>query len=406
MSARVSIAVLAFGLTLASPVFASDVGYIYGRVETVGGEAYEGQLRWGDEESFWDDIFNATKFENENLAYVDHKDLRRIRSRHWSGWDFLGILEPDLTHLFAIRFGDLKRIEVRGGDDLVAEFRNDEEMRLRGGSNDVGAQITVVDPKLGKRELKWNRIRTIEFRDTPAKLHDKLGEPIYGTVKSGRLDFTGRIQWDHDETLTSDELDGETRDGKVSLEFGDIAAIRKDRRGALVTLKSGSELYLTGTNDVNHENRGVVVVVPGVGTVKIGWDDFDEAKLVPAPTSGRSYAEYARGGDLSGEVVTHDGRCSGRIVFDLDESRDFELLHGTNGDTEYLIPFRDIARIKPQGRRRSEVELRMGLTIELEESQDVTRKNAGLLVFTGEGKPKYVAWQDVTDVRFAEPSPR
>ena len=406
MSAKVSIAVMAFGLTLASPVSASDVGYIYGRVETVDGGAYEGQLRWGTEESFWDDIFNATKSENENLDYVDRRNLRRIRARHWSGWDFLGMNDPDLRHLFAIRFGDLKRIEVRRGEDLIAEFRNGQEMRLRGGSNDVGAEITVVDPKRGKRELRWDRIRTIEFKDTPAKLHDKLGEPIYGTVKSGRYDFTGRIQWDHDETLTSDKLDGETQDGKAHLEFGDIAAIRKDRQGALVTLKSGSRLYLTGTNDVNHGNRGVVVVVPRVGTVKIGWEDFDEVTFVPAPNSGRAFAEYAHGRDLSGEVVTRDGRYDGRIIFDLDEAWDFELLHGTNGDTEYLIPFRDIARIKPEGRRRSLVELRMGLTIELEESQDVTRKNDGLLVFTGDRDPKYIAWRDVTDVRFAERSPR
>jgi hypothetical protein len=314
--------------------------------------------------------------------------------------DLFGISERIFGHVFAIRFGDLKRIHVRRGEDLVVEFRDGAELKLGGGSNDVGARITVVDSKLGQHELRWDRIRTIEFKDTPAKLHDKLGEPIYGTVKSGRYEFTGRIQWDNDEDLTGDKLDGETRDGRVSVEFGDIAAIRKHRRGALVTLKSGPELYLTGTNDVNRENRGVVVVVERVGTVKIGWDDFDEVTFVPAPNSGRSYAEYAKGRNLSGEVVTRNSRYDGRIVFDLDESWDFEMLHGTNGDTEYLIPFRDIAAIKPQGLRRSTVELRVGLTIELEKSQDVTRDNDGLLVFTGDRKPNYVAWRDVTDIRF------
>jgi hypothetical protein len=98
--------------------------------------------------------------------------------------------------------------------------------------------------------------------------------------------------------------------------------------------------------------------------------------------------------------VTRKGRHDGRIVFDLDEAWDFELLHGTNGDTQYMIPFRDIARIRPEGIRRAVVELRIGLTIELEESQDVTRKNDGLLVFTGSGKPDYVAWQDVMEVVF------
>jgi hypothetical protein len=391
---------MALGLALAGPALASDVGYIYGRVATVDGDAYEGQLRWGDEEAFWDDIFNADKRKNEYIDYVDPRVLEERRSSYGIDWGFFVGNDHLFDHLFAIRFGDLKRIEVLRGDDLVVEFRNGEKLELKGGSNDVGAKITVVDAKRGQRSIQWNRIRTIEFRDTPAKLAEKLGEPIWGTVKSGRYDFTGRIQWDNDECLTIDELDGHTRDGKESVPFGDITAIRKHRQGALVTLKSGSELYMTGTNDVNGGNRGVVVVVPKVGSVKIGWDDFDEAKFFPPTGTGRSYAEYAKGGNLSGTVVTRKGRHDGRIVFDLDEAWDFELLHGTNGDTQYMIPFRDIARIRPEGIRRAVVELRIGLTIELEESQDVTRKNDGLLVFTGSGKPDYVAWQDVMEVVF------
>jgi len=401
LSARMSIVVLASGLALAGPAMASDVGYIYGRVELQSGESYEGELRWGDEEAFWDDIFNSDKVENENLAYFDRRQLERIRERHWNGWNVLGVFDPDLTHVLAVRFGDLKRIEVRGGEDLIAEFRNGRQLRLHGGSNDVGAQITVLDPKQGRREVKWSRIRTIEFKDTPAKLADKLGEPIYGTVKTGPYQFVGRIQWDNDETLTTDELDGETSDGRQSIEFGDIAAIRRYRSGALVTLKSGSDLYMRGTNDVNGENRGVVVIVDGVGSVKVGWDDFDGVQFRSAPESGRAYAEYGKASNLQGTVVARDGaRLDGRIVFDLDESWDFELLQGMNHDTEYLIPFRDIARITRQGLRRSVVELHNGLVIELEGGQDVTRKNEGLLVFAGDRGPTYFDWRDVTEIVF------
>jgi len=401
VSARISIAVLALGLALAGPAMASDVGYIYGRVELQTGESYEGELRWGDEEAFWDDIFNSDKVENENLAYFDRGQLERIRSRHSSGWNLLGVFDPDLNHMFAARFGDLKRIDVKGGDDLIAEFRNGRTLRLHGGSNDVGAVITVLDPKRGRREVKWNRIRTIEFEDTPAKLADKLGEPIYGTVKTGRYEFAGRIQWDNDETLTTDELDGETPHGKESIEFGDIAAIRRYRSGALVTLKSGSDLYLRGTNDVNSENRGIVVIVDGVGSVKVGWQDFDGVKFSRPAESGRAYAEYAKASNLSGTVVARDGRrIDGRIVFDLDESWDFELLQGMNHDTEYLIPFRDIARITRQGLWRSVVELHNGLSIELEGGQDVSRKNEGLLVFAADREPTYFDWRDVTEITF------
>ena len=391
---------LLIGLALAGPVLASDVGYIYGRVEMVGGEKYRGPLRWGTEESFWDDIFNATKAENEHVADVDRRARERIRDRKASGWNLFGASNPNMTHLFAVRFGDLKRLHVRSADGLIAEFRNGEQMRLKGGSNDVGAKITVVDPRAGTRELAWNRIRTIEFLETPEKLEDKLGEPIYGTVRSGSIEYTGRIQWDHDETLTADELDGTSDGGKVSFAFGKIAAIRKHRSGALVRLRSGREVYLRGSNDVNSENRGVVVIAPHIGTVKIGWDDFDEVTFQRAPNSGRSYAGYAEGSDLRGTVVTRNGRHAGRLVFDLDESWDFEMLHGRNGDTEYLIPFREIASIRPQGRLRSEVQLRVGLVIELDESQDVTRKNDGLLVYAGEGRPTYVEWRNVSEVRF------
>jgi hypothetical protein len=151
---------------------------------------------------------------------------------------------------------------------------------------------------------------------------------------------------------------------------------------------------------VNRENRGIVVVEPGIGSVKIGWDDFDEVAFVPAPTSGDPYSEYAGGRDLEGTVVTRDKRYDGRIVYDLDESRDSELLNGTTGATEYLIPFRNVARIKPRGGLGADVELRIGATFALEKDEDVTRRNEGVLVFSGDRKPTYIPWQDVTEVVF------
>ena len=120
----------------------------------------------------------------------------------------------------------------------------------------------------------------------------------------------------------------------------------------------------------------------------------------PAPNTGRGYAEYGAGHELTGAVATRGDRYTGRIVFDLDEAWDFELLQGKMGSTEYLIPFREIARIKPTSVRRSDVELRSGLTVELEEGQDVSRRNDGLLVFSDNRKPRYVAWRDVDEVVF------
>jgi hypothetical protein len=157
---------------------------------------------------------------------------------------------------------------------------------------------------------------------------------------------------------------------------------------------------MRGTNDVNWQNRGIVVIVPRLGSVRIGWADFDGVRFSPAPDAGRAYSEFGKGADLTGTVVTRNGRHDGRIIFDLDECWDFELLHGKNHSTEYLIAFRDIERIRREGTRRALVDLRMGLTIELEGSQDVTRRNDGLLVFEGTGKPRYFDWAEVSEVVF------
>lgn len=400
MSARIFVAAaLAALIVLATPALASDEGYIYGRVLTSSGESYEGQIRWGTEESFWDDMFNADKASNDNLDYVSRHDLSHVRSRHWGG-NLFGIGDTDLTHLLAVRFGDLKRIEVRGSERAIAEFRNGEEMELHGGSNDIGARITVVDARRGKQDIRWSRIRSIEFKDTPSRLEDKLGEPLYGTVRAGRYDYTGRIQWDSDECLSIDTLDGDTPDGRAHVAFSDIASIRKYRAGSLVRLKSGEEVYLTGTNDVNHENRGVVVIVDGMGSAKIGWNDFESVTFQRAPDSGPSYADFGKGRHLAGRVQARDGRHDGRIIFDLDEASDFELLQGNNGATEFLIPFRDIARIRPDGPGGATVDLRMGMSVQLDDSQDVTRKNDGLLVFENDREPTYIDWRDVREVVF------
>jgi len=399
----VPIAAVALGLALASSALASDAGYLYGRVTTDDGDVYEGELRWGNEEAFWDDIFNATKIGNDNIDYVDNATLDRLRRHRRNVFEVLFTdRDEDFTHVFAARFGDLKRIDVRGDHRLTVTFRNGEEMRLAGGSNDVGARITVLDPGVGKMRLRWNRIRSIEFMETPARLKDKLGDPLYGTVKTDRFAYTGTIQWDNDETMSVDRLDGDTRDGDVSIAFGDIQKIRKHRRGVLVTLKSGSEMYVTGSNDVNRENRGVVVKVPDIGSVKIGWKDFEEITFSDAPRSGPTYASFGQGRKLKGVVESRDGdRYAGDIVFDLDEAWDFELLQGVNGDTEYLIPFRQIARIEPKSPFRADVHLRSGLVIELEDGQDVTRENTGVLVFTSDRrKPEYLAWRDVGTIRF------
>src|SRR5262245_11164986 len=52
--------------TAATAVPAEDQpGFLYGRITAGGGATYEGRLRWGgDQEAFWGDYFNGSKYEN------------------------------------------------------------------------------------------------------------------------------------------------------------------------------------------------------------------------------------------------------------------------------------------------------------------------------------------------------
>ena len=204
---------IAFLLLPSQSVATSDVGFLYGRVTTVDGTTYTGEIRWGKEETFWDDIFNSSKKDNPNIDYLDDDEVDEVRrhgrDKHW--WEHIVVVKNwHFTHSFSVRFGDIKSIEIHRSDKVKVTFKNGMSMDFEGGSNDIGAKITVLDEETGLIQLKWKRVETVEFLPTPSTLDPKLGEPLYGTVETRRGNYQGLIQWDHEECLTSDILDGDT----------------------------------------------------------------------------------------------------------------------------------------------------------------------------------------------------
>ena len=61
------------------PLFSQghDEGFIYGRVYTDDGH-YEGPIRWGKEEAYWCDLFNAGKNDNAYIHYLSDDDRERL----------------------------------------------------------------------------------------------------------------------------------------------------------------------------------------------------------------------------------------------------------------------------------------------------------------------------------------
>ena len=389
---------------------AQDEGFIYGKLTTIDGESYTGQIRWGKEEAYWADHFNGTKEDNDTYKYLTRDDRDRLRDRdrgrdRWSrngiNWNWSSSRSYDVTHEFRCSFGDIAKLEIRRQSEVQLTLRNGEKIYVEDGSNDFGTEVVIMDNELGKTSFRWSRIEVIEFMDTPKTLQSKLGDPLYGTVKTYGGEFTGFIQWDHDERISTDILDGESRDGNIDVEFGNIKSIERDRSGSTVITKSGRELYLRGTNDVNSGNRGIIVNTD-FGRVDIPWKEFKIVEFSDAASSGTNYASFANPKKVSGTVLTTKGESiSGTIIYDLDEEFDFEMIQGSDDDIEYFIPMKYISKIVPKNYDNSTIILKSGKEIMLGDSRDVSEDNDGVIVLTGSGNDsKYIFWSDVKEITF------
>lgn len=397
-------------LILSISVIGQDTGFIYGIVTTEDGDEYEGPIRWGKEELYWTDMFNASKEENKNLDYLSRAELESLEDRYNDGRYGDGIIkilnvswdwdeDEDFVHEFSCEFGNIKRMRLSGRSGVELQLRNGDYIEVNGnGYNDIGAKIRILDKELGLVQLSWSRIDEIEFLPTPRSLSDKFGEPLYGTVESDLGTFTGYVQWDHDERVGTDVLDGDTRDGEVSIPFEKIGSIEREGYSrSIVTLKSGREMELRGSNDVNDDNKGIIVTVPEFGRVDLEWEDFDKVTFKEAPGSGADFESFDIKRIYATVEVDNGDVHKGQMIYDLDEEYTFEVLNGQDNDTKYVIPFRNIESISPRSSDRANVVLKNGESMVLEDSQDVSDRNQGVLVKTKSDRV-YVPWDRVKKI--------
>ncbi|HZY80469.1 MAG TPA: hypothetical protein VFE50_13170 [Cyclobacteriaceae bacterium] len=394
--AGIAVAFLAFAVESHAQ---SHEGFIYGKVYT-NRNTYTGPIRWGKEEVLWSDIFNAAKTDRSYDKLVPKKD-----SESWSNytWDLGSIWENSTTHQFTCQFGNMKEMIMMGDDEVIIKLKNGGEIRVEDDGNDIGEKVQVMDPELGIINVDWDNIDRIEFLPTPAKLNQTFGMPIYGTVEGTRREkYTGFIVWDNDERLSIDKLDGDSEDGDVSIAFSDITSIERRGSGCMVTTKSGRELRLTGSNDVDDDNRGILVVSPEVGVIKFSWEAFRKLTLATPTTTGMKYDDFATPKLVTGTVSRLDGSdVKGQIVYDIDETVDFEMIEGQENEIEYMIPIKNIKSITPKNYDYSQVDLKNGQSFLLGDGRDVSGKNAGVLVFSkGKKDPTYIYWRRVNQITF------
>ena len=217
--------------------------YIYGKVTTVAGDTYQGSLRWGSDEVYWMESFNARKTSNDFLKFLSKQDVKNIseesEGRSWLGINLraLDIWEDKMSrtnHEFEARFGDIKSIVPIKGNRARIMLKNGVILEVVSSNHeDIGATIQVYDDELGQIKLKWSRIEKVEFMQPTQTPSSNFGKPIYARVDAGRKGiYEGLIQWDKDERFMEEILDGKSRDGDRKIPFRSIRKIAKGRSGA------------------------------------------------------------------------------------------------------------------------------------------------------------------------------
>lgn len=222
---------------------------LYGTVEDQDGGRHSGYISWDLDEIFATDTLNGEQDGSER----------------------------------EIVFSDISRIE-RTDDGTLVELRDGRRLTLTG-SNDVDRRnrgIQISDPGLGMLEVEWRNMASVRFHspDVPVG-RDTFdgGHRLRGTVvDSEGEEYSGWIRWDADEDFSWEVLNGEWGEHPVDIEFGNIASIERTGemavgvtlgRGATVevdhalltrvTLLDGRVLDLTGSNDVDEDNKGILI---------------------------------------------------------------------------------------------------------------------------------------------------
>lgn len=396
---------------LAAAASAEDNGRIYGTIYTIDGDTFEGLIRWDKNEAHWVDILNGTK-----ELRSDYRDRTRERRKYGERKRSIRIFGVKIGESDAdwgwpgsatsgMRFGHIRTMEIIDDDRVLLVLKSGEEVELSDGSTDVGSgirEILIEDRDEGEIEFSWDAIEKIEFEDTRGGMESSMGDRLYGTLTTRRGDeFTGYVCWDVDELFTNDVIDGDERRHKRRIKFGLIDKIsRYSSSGATVLLESGEEMVLRGSNDVDSDNRGIIISDPGFGQVRINWDEFEELDFKKAP-SYVTYDQFDGGHKLRGTVYTEDGESyTGDITWDRDEESSWEIIDGEYRDLEYDIELGLVKSIERNSHRSSDVTVWDGRSFRLRGSNDVDEDNKGIIITVAENDEVFVDWEDFERVEF------
>ncbi|RMG67548.1 MAG: hypothetical protein D6722_12955, partial [Bacteroidetes bacterium] len=372
-------------------------GLVYGEVATIDDVCYQGVLRWGGRENFWDDLFVAHKVKVNTLDYLSGDEIKRLYDREREekiDWSFMSLWRqpyPEHKHAFRCRFGDLAELEVLAEDAAELTFKDGSRIQVEEGRH-LGVQISVLDAEEVEAKIDWGRIHHITFMPAPPGRWPGTVASLYGTVFTPQGAFEGFVIWDNEDSRSTDRLEGRTGRGKMAFPFGEIQQIRAQGEGAQVLLFSGRQYDLWGTDDVSANNHGIIVKRHDLGHVHIPWAQFRFVRFQPqARPDGPDYRAFRPPAPLRGRVQMQDGRTfAGRLILDLDEGMDVETIEGQQEGIDYTIPLQNVRRMERRNYEFSAITLHNGDKLFLGTGHDVSDRSWGILIWTDAPKPLYL----------------
>lgn len=395
--------------------------HLYGRLETVGGETHVGWILWGERANTLADLLEGDKaIAAESLA-----ELRRLRAAADPEADLAArtlvydgvriVWEEDDggaradTVLSGVRFAHVRAITAEDARTARVDLRSGETMRLsaRGGPDDPFVEAVRVEAAGGaSASVPWAEVRRVELLSPPegtAPAEPRLHGTVIdreGVAYTGPLVWAGRAMHPGDPLVGSAEpeervLLGDVASISAATGLGDPAALIVEAGGAgVVTLKSGERRTIGRFG--GDDGTSVRVSDPSLGIVRLPWRRVREVRFHPPAAA---LASPAAAGPLTGTVHTTGGdRLRGRIRWDNDEERGWELLNGRGRGVDYLIELGRVQGIAVESPRSARVTLVDGRTLELSGSNDVGLGNRGVVVEGEDGALAFVDWLDLEAV--------
>ena len=239
---------------------------LYGTVEDIQGNRYTGYVAWDLDEIMESDVLEGDEMEGGRSWEIQFREIASIA-----------------------RVEGGARVVLVDGDELDLTGERDVDRRNRG--------IQISDPALGLVEVEWSEFEVLRFHDADVVVgYDAFdgGHPLVGTVvtQSGE-EIEGLIRWDADEEGSWELLNGRADDVTFSIEFSQVSRIvRGEVYGAAVTLLDGRTFELDDSNDVDWDNKGILIAPEassgGGGPDQsrwrlVPWDQFKEARFRHAP---------------------------------------------------------------------------------------------------------------------------